>query len=189
MNIWELPTSLNVAGTDYKIRSDFRAILDILKYFRDPNYDNYEKWEICFTILYEDYENMPPCQKEKAAEAALSFIDAGMPKEEKKKPSTMDWEQDGPVIIPAVNKIMGKEIRSVPYLHWWTFTGAYMEIGDSLFKQVLSIRQKKKSGEHLEKWENKFYQDNKALCDLKEKYTDAELKEQERLLRILDGEV
>ena len=101
----------------------------------------------------------------------------------------MDWEQDAPIIIPAVNKVMGKEVRLIPYLHWWTFMGAYMEIGDSLFNQVLSIRQKKKSGEHLEKWENKFYQDNKALCDLKEKYTDAELKEQERLLRILDGEV
>ena len=48
MDIWELPTSLNIAGTDYKIRSDFRAILDILKYFSDPNYDNYEKWEIGF---------------------------------------------------------------------------------------------------------------------------------------------
>ncbi len=189
MDIWELPTSLNIAGTDYKIRSDFRAILDILKYFSDPNYGNYERWEICFTILYEDYENMPPYQKEEAAKAALSFIDAGISEEEKKKPTLMDWEQDAPIIIPAVNKVMGKEVRSIPYLHWWTFMGAYMEIGESLFKQVLNIRQKKKKGEHLEKWEDKFYRDNKNLCDLKKKYTEAELEKQRELLRILDGEV
>lgn len=189
MNTWELPTSLNVAGVDYKIRTDFRAILDILKYFNDPDYEDDEKWEICFTILYEDYEHMPPYQKEEAAKAALLFIDAGMAEEEKKKPVLMDWEQDAPIIIPAVNKVVGQEVRAIPYLHWWTFMGAYMEIEDSLFKQVLSIRQKKKTGEHLEKWENKFYQDNKKLCDLKKKYTTAEVEKQKELLRILDGEV
>ena len=64
----------------------------------------------------------------------------------------MDWEQDSAVIIPAVNKVLGKEIRSMPYCHWWTFLGAYMEIGDGVYQQILQIRQKKLKGKKLEKW-------------------------------------
>ena len=65
-------------------------------------------------------------QKKKRAETAL-----------------MDWEQDAPIIIPSVNRVLGKEIRALPYLHWWTFMGAYMEIGESLFSQVVSLRKKR----------------------------------------------
>lgn len=187
MSAWELPTSLNVCGAEYVIRSDFRAILDILKYFSDPEYEPDEKWEICLDILYEDYGQMPPRHKGDAIRQALWFIDMGMDKEgNRQKPHTMDWEQDSPLILPAVNKVMGGEVRSMKYLHWWTFLGAYMEIGESLFTQVLNIRQKKAAHKHLEKWENKFYADNKKLCDLKKKYTEAEKAEQERLKALFD---
>lgn len=168
MSAWELPTSLNVCGTEYVIRTDFRAMLDIMKYFSDPEYEPDEKWEICLDILYVDYENMPLEHKQEAARQALWFIDMGMEDDGKKqKPHTMDWEQDAPIILPAVNKVIGSEVRSMKYLHWWTFLGAYLEIGDSLFSQVVSIRQKKASGKHLDKWEHKFYLDNRELIDLK----------------------
>ena len=42
----------------------------------------------------------------------------------RKKPHTMDWEQDGAVIIPSVNRVLGREIRAMQYLHWWTFFGS-----------------------------------------------------------------
>lgn len=54
------------------------------------------------------------------------------------------------------------------YMHWWTFLGAYMEIADGLFSQVLYIRQKKAKGKKLEKWEMEFYKNNKKLIDLKQ---------------------
>lgn len=186
MSAWELPTALNVGGTSYAIRSDFRAILDILKYFSDPEYEPDERWEICLDILYEDYERMPLRHKGDAIRQALWFIDAGMEEGGRQKPHTMDWEQDAPIILPAVNKVMGGEVRAMQYMHWWTFLGAYMEIGEGLFSQVLSIRQKKASSKRLEKWENKFYVDNKKLCDLKKRYTEAEKAEQERLNALFD---
>ena len=37
MYAWKLPTSLNVGGTDYKIRTDYRVILDILAAMNDPD--------------------------------------------------------------------------------------------------------------------------------------------------------
>lgn len=186
MSAWELPESLTVGGTDWKIRTDFRAILDILKYFSDPEYELDEKWEICLDILYEDYEKMFPDLKQEAAEKAVWFIDMGIEDDGKRMPHTMDWEQDAPIIIPSVNKVLGTEIRSAKYIHWWTFLGAYMEIGNGLFSQVLGIRKKKAKGKRLEKWENEFYKENKNLIDLKEKYTEEEKEEQKRLLELFN---
>jgi len=51
-----------------------------------------------------------------------------------------------------------------------------MEIGDGLFSQVLSIRQKLSKGKRLEKWEQEFLQNNKKLCEL-EKSTDKSKEE------------
>ena len=50
----------------------------------------------------------------------------------------MDWDQDAPLIVPAINKVLGGEVRAMPYLHWWTFVGAYMEIGEGVFSSVLA---------------------------------------------------
>lgn len=178
--IWELPTSLEVNGKDYKIRSDFRAILDIINVFSDPNYEDDEKWIVCLTILYEDFEEMQEYEYEEAANKATWFIDCGMEyTENKHKPTLMDWEQDGSIILPAINRVLGYECRSKEYLHWWTFIGAYMEIGESLFSNVLNIRSKRVKGQKLDKSEREFLYENKDLVILKTKLTDDEKQQQE----------
>lgn len=188
MEVWELPTSIVVGGIKYDIRTDFRAILDILKTFNDPEYENDEKWIVALTILYIDFDNMPPQDYEEAIEKAIEFIDMGIKDDGKKKPHTMDWEQDGAVIVPSVNRVLGKEIRAMQYLHWWTFLGAYMEIGESLFSQILNVRMKKAKGKKLDDWERDFYRENKNLIDLDVKYTEEEQAERERLNALLNGQ-
>lgn len=178
--IWELPESLEVNGKDYKIRSDFRAILDIINVFMDPNYEDDEKWIVCLTILYEDFEDLAESDYGEAMEQAKWFIDCGIDREnDSKKPILMDWNQDGAVIIPAVNKVLGFECRSQKQLHWWTFIGAYMEIGESLFSNILSIRSKKLKGQKLEKYERDFLRENQDLVILKNRLTDDEQAESE----------
>lgn len=167
MSAWELPTSLCVGGQQWAIRTDFRAVLDILKYFSDPDYEPDEQWEICLDILYEDYSNMPAHLKEGASRQAVEFIDMGIKDDGKQRPTLMDWEKDAPIIIPSVNRVVGQEIRSMKYMHWWTFLGAYMEIGESLFSQIISIRSKRARGKKLEKWEQEFVKENSALIELK----------------------
>lgn len=186
MNSWELPKTLTVGSDVYAIRSDFRAVLDILKYFNDPDYEQDEKWWICLDILYVGFQEMPKELWSEAAEQAVLFIDMGMEENEGPKPRLMDWEQDAPIIIPSVNRVLGKEVRTLPYLHWWTFMGAYMEIGESMFSQVVSLRKKRVQKKKLEKWEKEFYKENKSLCDLKKRYSREEQEEQERLKAILD---
>lgn len=74
MEVWELPTSIVVGGIDYEIRTDFRAVLDILKTFNDPDFENDEKWIVCLTILYVDFGNMPPQDYEEAIEKPSNLL-------------------------------------------------------------------------------------------------------------------
>lgn len=163
---YSLLTQIEVSGTLYDIRTDFRVILDILQALNDPDAEAWEKQEIMFRILYVDYEAIPASDFTEACKKAVEFIDCGMP-ESKSHVRTMDWEQDASIIIPAVNKVAGREIRAVEYLHWWTFMGFFMEIEDGLFSQVLAIRQKKAKHQKLEKWEKEFERNNPELVKLK----------------------
>lgn len=122
MRAYELPTSLNINGVAYTIRTDFRAIIDILIAMNDPDLDQQAKTFIMLQILYEEWQNIPFEDLTEACQKACDFIDCGQVDDPNKpKPRLMDWEQDGDMIVPAVNKVAGKEIRSVPYMHWWTF--------------------------------------------------------------------
>lgn len=186
MSAWELPTTLDIGGITYQIRSDYRAVLDILEACGNPEVEYEAKIMIMIKILYPQWKSIPPEHYKEAAEKAAAFIDAGIENEGKEKVKVMDWEKDAPVLVPAINEVAGTEIRSLPYLHWWTFLGYYMEIKEtSLFSQISHIRQKKASGKRLDKWENRFYSKNKKLIDLKTKKERSELEKEE--LRTLFG--
>lgn len=171
ISAWELPTSLSVGGVGFAIRTDYRVILDILVMFQDPEIEPDEKvWEM-LKILYVDFDSIPDERYGEAAERASEFIDMGIEDDGKLSPRLMDWEQDASIIAPAVNGVMGRDVRAAEYIHWWTFLSAYMEIRESLFTEVVSIRRKLAKGKKLEKAEREFYRDNRALVNLKKKYT------------------
>ena len=183
--IGQLPIRLDVAGTSYAIRTDFRDILNIIAAFNDPELENSEKVYICLLVLYQDFESMPNDAYEEAFKAAVEFIDCGLSAGEKKSPRMMDWEQDEPILFPAINRVAGFETRSVEYLHWWTFIGYFMEIQEGTFSSVLSIRGKKAKGKKLDKWEREFWQANKDICVLKPRLTAEEQAAKDRLNQIL----
>lgn len=182
MNAYSLPTSINIRGVEYPIHSDFRCILDILIAQSDQEMQAWEKQEVMYRILYPDWETMPGSVYKEACESACKFIDGNMP-EGRKKPRTMDWEQDAAIIIPAVNKVAGKEVRATEYLHWWTFLGYFMEIEEGMFSQVLAIRQKKAKGKKLEKWEKEFERENAEIVRLKKKESAEERRIKEAIIR------
>lgn len=186
MTQWELPTSLEVSGVFYAIRSDYRAIIDILTYMSDPEYQEDEKWLICMDILYEDFDNMPMTVWKEACIEAKKFIDMGMEDDGRPKPTLMDWEQDAAMIIPAVNRVIGKEVRSLPYMHWWTFLSAYMEIGECSFSNTIMLRNKIARGKKLEKWEKEFIRENSNIVNIKKKMTVEEREEAERERKALE---
>lgn len=184
--IGELPTTLTVNGTEHPIRTDYRDILTVLVAFNDPELEDNEKVYICLYGIYEDFEDLAGEDYEAAYAAAVSFIDAGAePKKEGRSPKTMDWEQDERLLFPAINRAAGCEVRALPYLHWWTFIGYFMEIRDGVFSQVLALRHKKAKGKKLEKWEREFWSQNRDICQLRTKLSKAEQEQKDRLNKLL----
>ena len=182
--IGELPKSLTVNGIDYPIRTDFRDVLKIVCAFNDPELEPEEKVYVCLFILYEDFDKIAQPDYEQAFKAALDFIDYGM-KDDKKSPRVMDWEQDENLMFPAVNKVAGFETRTADYIHWWTFMGYYMEISEGVFSTILSMRMKKSKHKKLEKWEQEYWNSNKAICVLQPKLTAEEQAAKDRLNEML----
>lgn len=189
MDTWKLPTTLRVGGKEYEIRTDYRAVLDILIAMNDTDIyagmneqeKNAEQSMTMLQILYLNFDSIPPQHWKEAAEQAIEFIDCGFSSDNKPKPRLMDWNQDAPILIPAVNKVAGKDIRAEKYMHWWTFLGLFMEIGESTFATVVGLRDKKKRGKKLEKWEQEFYKNNNSLVDLKVKQIERSEEEKEEL--------
>lgn len=184
--IGELPTSLDVAGKAYAIRTDYRDILTIISAYNDPELEDSEKLFACLYILYKNFEGLREEDYEEAYRKAVWFIDCGSePRKDDRNPRTMDWEQDEKILFPAINSAAGFEVRSRKYIHWWTFMGYFMEIREGIFSQVLSLRQKRAKHRKLEKWEQEFYRANKEMCDLKTRLSKSEQEKRDRINQLL----
>ena len=178
---WKLPYSLNIGGVDYEIRTDYETVLDLLIALNDPECfgDTEEETSMIhglmiLRIMFPECDSMPSEHIQEAINKVCEFIDMGI-SDKRKHPKTMDWEQDAPILIPAINRVLGYEIRNPKAeTHWWTFLGAYMEIGESLFSNVIHIRNKKARGKKLEKWEQEFYKENKSLIEFENKIKRSE---------------
>lgn len=181
-----LPDSLTVNGVDYPICSDYRIALLILEAFSDPDLSDNEKAIVCLTSLYKDISAIPKADMKEAFEQAAWFIDGGedyeTPKKEKK---IIDWKQDEKLIFSAVNKVAGQEVRSVPYMHWWTFLGLFREIGECTLTSIIGIREKLNKGKKLDEAEQEFFRRNKEMVKIKTRYSEDEEAEIEALNKLL----
>lgn len=185
MNVWDLPQSIEVSGLTYRIRTDYRAVIDVLTAFSDkdtmgdtPEETNAIRLTIMLRIMMID--KVPKEHIQEACDKLVEFIDMGADNT-KPQPRLMDWEQDAQLIIPAVNRVMGREVRAMDYCHWWTFLSSYMEIGECSFTHILNIRQKRAKGKKLEKWELEYIRDNpNVLLRAKMSADDKAQREKER---------
>lgn len=185
MKACELPTSVTIGGVAYSINFGWMAALDVLAAFRDPELDQEMKLEVMLQILYPQWNEIPTRHIPEAIEKGYEFLDAGCRKDRTKRPALVDWSQDIWLVIPAVNVVANKEVRLEPNIHWWTFFGWYMSIGESLFSSVLRIRQKKATHKKLEKYEEDFYKANREIIDLKKPETAEEKAMKEYILKWL----
>lgn len=182
-----LPKSLNVGGKEQAIETDYRIALKIFVACDDVELNDSEKMEVMLRLLYKDFESIDPSDYQQAIDQALWFLNGGNMLENNKLQSkkVMDWEQDESMIFSAINKVAGYEVRAIDYLHLWSFLGFYCEMGEGLFQTILSIRMKRNKGKKLEKHEQEFFNENKELIVIKEKYTDDEQSYIDKLREII----
>lgn len=163
MDKWSLPTSVLIDDSiplSIRGRGDFRVILDVIAALNDVELEADEKAEAALTIFLDpsDMGKLTKDNVEAVIRAMIDFINGGGQKENKtpQHHKLMDWDDDAPFIVAGVNRVLGREIRSEPYLHWWTFLSAYHEIGDGVFSNIVGIRDKVARGKKLEKAERTF---------------------------------
>lgn len=184
-----LPETLDVGGTHFSIRTDYRVILNIFQAFNDPELSDKEKCYVCLKCLYVDFEQIPPENLQEAIEKAYWFCDGGdRIKSSKPTPKLIDWKQDERIIFSAINKVAGTEVRAVEHMHWWTFLGYFFEIGEGTLSTVVAIRHKRMQGKKLEKGEQEFYKQNKEMINIITAEEQAEIDETKAFLKELIGE-
>ena len=179
---YSLPKKLTVCGVEYDIRYDLRCILDIISAMEDTELSNQEKAFVAVSIFYHDFSNMPYANYQEAVERCFWFINGGADRLKNSEKRLVCWEQDFQHILSAVNRVVGADVREIPYdeeentggLHWWTFLTAYMEIGECLFSQIVRIRDLKSRGKKLDKAEEEWYRRNRHLVDFRQTFTEAE---------------
>lgn len=174
---WDFPTAIEIGDESYEIRSDFRAILDIMDVLADPDIDDEERAFVALSIFYIGFNPVRASkdENEEAIQKLKWFINGGNEKTGRDSdPRVMDWDQDFHLLVAPINRVLGYECRTAEYLHWWTFLAAYMEIGECYFQQVVSIRVKKARGKKLDKPDEEFYNKHKADIDLKREMTNEE---------------
>ena len=182
--IGQLPCLLKINGKNYPINSDFRVVLNLFAAFNDDKLTELEKAFVCVNCLFLD--EITDDIFTEAVQKAYWFIDGGdMPKSEPSKIKLLDWEHDQSIIFPAINKAAGTEVRTIQYMHWWTFLGYFGEIGEGLFSTVINIRYKRANSKKLDKWEHEFLLKHKEMIIF---YTDEErqaIEETEEFLKTI----
>lgn len=181
-NLWELPTSLEVAGVRYPIHGDFRDVLDIFGVLQDASLPEFIRWYTALALFYEG--EIPLEHRQEAATVMADFFRAGQ-EESGGDVCLLDWQQDAPLIAADINKAAGQELRALPFVHWWTFLGWFHTIGEGQLSRVVTIRDKLRRGKKLEDHEREFYRVNRSLVDRKKQHSPEEQAVRERLQKLL----
>lgn len=167
--MYRLPTKVTVNDLEFNIRErgDFRMVLDCFNALQDVELSEDYRVLASLLIFYNEFNDTEDLKEyepylEGLVKEMYRFINGG----EESSPGAerdvtlVDWEQDSQMVCAAINNVAKQEIRSVEYLHWWTFLGYYMSVGQSVLSTVIGIRDKIAHHKKLEDWEKKFKNDN-----------------------------
>lgn len=167
--MYALQTTVEVAGREFHITNngDFRMVLDCFSALGDEQLSEDYRVLASLLIFYNEFDDMADLMEyqdylEPLVKEMYKFFNCGSessPGAVVDRP-LIDWEGDSQMISSAVNNVANKEIRAVEYMHWWTFMGYYMSVGESVLATVVGIREKVVHGKKLEKHEQEFRKKN-----------------------------
>ena len=175
--MWDLPIAVEINGKQHPIRNkcDYRVVLDVICALNDNELTEEEKIKCALLIFYEDISQIDDF--ETAIKEMFRIINGGEVEEQANdnKPKLMDWEHDFPQLAPPISRVLGYDVRTPDrYCHFWTFLGAYMEIGECTFSTIVSIRSKRAKGQKLDKWEIDYIREHRKMVELPQKLTAEE---------------
>ena len=185
--MWSLPIAVEIDGEKFAIRNkcDYRVVLDVISALNDEDLEMEDRIK-CALFQFYGNDELKTLEEvlfsladiQKAVNEMMKIINIGEEEtepEQQQKPQIMDWQHDFPQLAPPISRVLGYSVRDENYYtHWYDFVGAYMEIGECTFANIVSIRQKRQKGKKLESWEQEFYKENKKMIDLPQNLTEEE---------------
>ena len=166
------------------------AVLELLRWLNgqaDPALDQSERWYVAMRLFYPEFAALPQPLWPDATQFLTEFLAAGRREQPRPGPALMDWQQDAPLIAAGISKAAGQDVRTLPYLHWWSFLAWFDAIGEGSFATVVAIRDKLRRGKRLENWELDYYRTHRAVVELRGVESAEEQAEKRRLLELLGG--
>ena len=162
--MYEIPVTIEIDGRIFPIRckGDYRMVLDCFSCLNDFDLTQDERIYGALIIFYEDFNDLSDfigLDSElivSLVKSMYDFMECNENPMHSMPFKAIDWDKDSQMICSAVNKVAHTEVRSIEYLHWWTFMGYFSEVGDSVLSTVVGIRNKIKRGKKLEKYEKDF---------------------------------
>ena len=166
--MYELPTTIQIDDKEFTVRNqgDYRTVIDCFNLLEDRELTKQERVLACMMWFYgfDDITELDVFGDKllEAYRLMVRFFNCG--KDEEDVQSTtyklIDWDKDSLLICSAINSVAKMEIRAEKYIHWWTFMGYYMGVGECALSTIVGIRSKRAKGETLEKYERKFINEN-----------------------------
>ena len=166
--MYGLPISIFVNGQDYPIRDrgDYRMVIDCFNALQDETLTQNERIYASLIIFLQDMNTIEDIAQLPdmvgVYKEMIRFFNCGQDNiiGTQVNFKIIDWNEDSTIVCSAVNKVANTEIRALEYLHWWTFMGYYMAVGESVLSTVVRIRHKIATRGKLEDYEKKFRRDN-----------------------------
>jgi len=166
--MYEIPTSITVNGKQFNIRNrgDYRVVLDCFNALCDTELTKQERIISTLIIFFEDCNSVQDIRifddLETTIKEMYKFFNCGQTTLQGQHSDyrLLDWKTDEHLICSAINNVSHTEIRFEPYIHWWTFMGYYMAIGECPLSTIVNLRSKIVKGKKLEKYEKEFIQNN-----------------------------
>ena len=104
--MFSLPSTVEIAGQSYPVRTDYRVILEILVMLDDPDLTDGDKTEALIRMFYVNR----PSDEENALAAFIGFVDPRSQRRAQRSGSSshiIDWSQDFDLMVAPVNHILG----------------------------------------------------------------------------------
>lgn len=172
------PNTVQIAGAEYQINTDFRAGIELERIMDDWNLSKKER----VLKAIELYFNPVPDLRyvEEIIHAIMWFYDAGKTLEVKSKKNNLDNQKyfsyihDADYIYAAFLQQYGINLQK-EHLHWWIFRGLFLGLNDSTeFIKIVGYRAIQIT-RGMSKTQKEFYRKMKEIYAL-----PASKEEQER---------
>lgn len=139
----ELPTTVEIDGSEYAINKNFRDCLRVIMAYEDVELTGLEKQAVLLECMYPEI----PENTVLAIEMAVRFLDGGKKIDQSESEKTPDkrvfsFLKDANYIFSAFRQTHGIDLEAIEYMHWWKFLALYMDLGDTFFCNLTSLRKR-----------------------------------------------